>query len=105
MILKTDFRVYRGVYLQIGRYQADNSIAIQAWNRQEGPIATLTVSLCDKNLKEGEAYVDTNNCPWVVDFIEREGLGKRTGRIGYSGFCSYPVVKFDMQRVMERTAA
>lgn len=105
MILRTTFGVYEGVYLQVGKYQADDSVAIQAWNRQDGPIATLTICLCDKSLGEGEAYVDTNNCPWAVDFIEKEGLGKQTGRVGQSGFCVYPVVKFDMGKVREKEAA
>lgn len=102
MTLRTTFGIYAGVYLQVGKYQADDSVAIQAWNRQDGCIATLTVCLCDRSLGEGEAYIDTNNCPWAVDFIEQEGLGKRTGRTGKSGYCTYPVVKFDMEKVKER---
>ncbi len=102
MTLKTTFGVYEDVYLQIGKYQADNSVAIRAWNREDGPIATITVCLCDKSLGEGEAYIDTNNCPWAIDFIEQEGLGKKTGRMGRSGYCTYPVVKFDMQKVREQ---
>lgn len=105
MTLRTRYEVYEGVYLQIGKYAADNSVAIQAWNREDGPIATLTVCLCDRRLGEGEAYVDTNNCPWAVDFIEKEGLGKRTGRVGLSGYCIYPVVKFDMKKVKEKEVA
>lgn len=105
MTLRTEFRVYKSVYLQAGRYKADNSVAIQAWNRQDGLIASFTVCLCDKSLGEGESYIDTNNCPWAIDFIEQEGLGQRTGRIGRSGYCTYPVVKFDMQKVREREVA
>ena len=87
MTLRTDFGVYEGVYLKVGRYQADNSVAIQVWNMMDGPIAALTVCLCDRSLKEGEAYVDTNNCPWAVSFIEQEGLGKRTGRFLFLSCC------------------
>lgn len=105
MTLRTTFGVYEGVYLQVGKYQADDSMAIQAWNQQDGPIATLTVCLCDRSLEEGEAYIDTNNCPWAVDFIEQEKLGKRTGRTGRSGYCTYPVVKFDMKKVKEKEVA
>lgn len=105
MTLRTTFGVYEGVYLQMGKYQADNSVAIQALNRQDGLIATLTVCLCDESLEEGEAYIDTNNCPWAVDFIEQEGIGKRTGRMGRSGYCTYPVVKFDVQKVREQEIA
>ena len=104
MTLKTTFGTYENVFLQVGRYQADNSVAIQAENRQDGPIATLTVCLCDKSLSEGKAYIDTNNCPWAVEFIEKEGLGKRTGRTGRRGYCTYPVVKFDMAKVREKEA-
>lgn len=103
IVLRTEFGIYEDVYLQVGKYQADNSIAIQVWNR-DGPIATLTVCLCDRSLGENEAYIDMNNCPWAVDFIEQAGLGKKTGRIGHSGYCTYPVVKFDMQKVKESEA-
>lgn len=102
MTLITTFGTYENVFLQVGKYQADDSIAIQAWNQQDGPIATLTVCQCDNSLGEGEAYIDTNNCPWAVDFIEKEGLGKRTGHIGRSGYCTYPVIKFDMQKLKEQ---
>lgn len=105
MTLKTAFGVYEGVYLQVGKYMADNSVAIQTWNQEDGPIATITVCLCDRSLGEDEAYIDTNNCPWAIDFIEQEGLGKRTGRMGRSGYCTYPVVKFDMQKVREQETA
>lgn len=105
MTLKTEFRVYENVYLQVGKYLEDNSVAIHVWNRQDGPIATITVCLCDRSLGEGEAYVDTNNCPWAVDFIEQEGLGKRTSRMRRSGYCTYPVVKFDMQKLIEQEVA
>ncbi len=102
MTIRTEFRVYDGVYLKVGKYLADNSVAIEAWNRQNGPIATITVCLCDRSLGEGEAYIDTNNCPWAIGFIEHEGLGKRTGKMGRSGYCTYPVVRFDMQKVREQ---
>ena len=105
MTLRTTFGVYTDVYLQVGKYRADDSVAVQAWNRQDGCIATLTVCLCDRSLGEDEAYIDTNNCPWAVDFIEQEGLGKRTGRTGKSGYCTYPVVKFDMEKVREKEVA
>ena len=98
MTINTEHGTYENVFLRIGEYLADNSVAVQAWNR-EGAIASLTVCLRDKDLEEGEAYIDTNNCPWALDFIEKEGLGKRTGKIGKSGYCLYPVVEFDMNKL------
>lgn len=54
MKIKTEFRVYENVYLKIGKYMADNSIAIETWNRTEGPIARITVCLTDPFLRENE---------------------------------------------------
>lgn len=52
-------------------------------------------------LSENEAYVDTNNCPWVVDFLEAKGLAKSTGRTRRSGYCIYPSMKFDREKMAE----
>ncbi len=95
MTMKTSYGIYEGVVLRVNKYMADGSIAIMAENRQDGPIATITVCLCDKNLGENEAYIDTNNCPWALDFIKEYKLGTPTGRSRHSGFCEYPAVKFD----------
>lgn len=90
MRMETSFGTYDGVLLEVGKYMTDESLAIEAWNMEVGPIARLTVCLCDKKLGEDEAYVDTNNCPWALEFIEREKLGKRTGKTRISGYCVYP---------------
>jgi hypothetical protein len=99
LTIKNEYGFYDGVFLQVGKYRADNSVAIQAWNMEVGPIATLTVCIPGGQLKENEAYLDTNNCPWVLDFMENKGLAKRTGKVGYSGYCTYPVVTLDMEQI------
>lgn len=99
MELKTSYGTYKGVFLQVGKYRTDDSIAIMAENQQEGAIATITVCLCDRSLEENEAYVDTNNCPWALNFIESNKLGKQTGRTRRSGFCTYPAVKFNIEQL------
>ena len=68
---------------------------------REGPVARITVCLCDPTLAENEAYVDTNNCPWVVNFLETKGLAKSTGRMRRSGYCTYPAMKFDREKMEE----
>ena len=95
MTMKTSYGIYEDVVLQVSKYMADESIAVMAENQQDGPIATITVCLCDKSLGENEAYIDTNNCPWAMDFIKEYKLGTPTGRTRRSGFCEYPAVKFD----------
>ena len=54
------------------------------------------ISLITNNLKEDRARADddTNNSPWLEEFIVRNGLGEFTGACGYSGFCSYPQYRF-----------
>ena len=98
MILRTSFGNYKGIFLKTGRYAYDNSIVIELWN-DDGPVARLTVCLCDKTLEDNEAYIDTNNLPCALEFIERYGLGKPIGIFRQSGYCVYPLVSFDMKKV------
>lgn len=49
----------------------------------------LTVNIHD--LEDGYAYIDTNNLPGAVDFLEDSGLGVFLGTYGQSGFCTYPM--------------
>ena len=41
--VRTEWAVYKDCFLQVARYQADNSRAIEIWNNEEGPIARITV--------------------------------------------------------------
>ena len=93
--VKTDFGEYE-VELRAMEYYANKNLAIEMFSPTEGPFARLTVNLGDK-LKDGFAYVDTNNCPWAEDFIVENGLGKDTGVIGRSGYCMYPLYEFNME--------
>ena len=95
MKVKTDVKEYDGCYLVLGRYQYDGSFCIKVWSDHDGPIATITKCLVDETLGKYDAYVDTNNCPWVLDFIEEYKLGEKTPRVGHSGYCTYPLVRFD----------
>lgn len=102
LTIKTEFETYKGIKLRLGVYRADGSIAIEAWNVKDGPVAVLTVCLNDKSLNVvNETYLDTNNCPWVVDFMESNGLAERTGKVAKSGYCTYPVVSLNMQRIKQ----
>lgn len=75
--VKTSYATYTDCTLRVGQYQMDGSIAVEIFSRREGPVARITVCLCDSALAENEAYVDTNNCPWVVDFLEAKGRQNR----------------------------
>ena len=64
------------------------------------PYAALTVNL--HPLVPGFAYLDTNNMPQAEAFVERYGLGKKTGKTARSGFCEYPL--YDFRELTEKPA-
>ena len=61
--VKTEWAVYKDCFLQVARYQADNSRA--------------------------------------MEFIKQHGFGQATGRMVKSGYCTYPVVKLDIEKIGE----
>lgn len=99
--VKTEYSEYKDCKLRVGKYVEDNSIAVEIYNRWDGPIARVTTCLCDRSLAEDEAYVDTNNCPWAVELLEENGFAERTGRTRRSGYCEYPAMKFDRSKMAE----
>lgn len=102
--VETEWATYPNCYFQVSRYKANDSLALQLWNEEDGPIARLTVCLPDAKYqpKPNEAYVDVNNCPWAMNFIKENDLGEDTGLVGFSGFCTYPLVAFDMDLLQMR---
>ena len=99
--VKTEWAVYKDCFLQVARYQADNSRAIEIWNREDGPIARIMVCITGSMLAEDETVLDTNNCPWAVELLEENGFAERTGRTRRSGYCEYPAMKFDRSKMAE----
>lgn len=75
--------------------------AIEIWNNEDGPIARITVCIAGSGLAEDETVIDTNNCPWAMEFIKQHGFGQATGRMVKSGYCTYPVVKLDIEKIGE----
>lgn len=100
----TEFGEYR-VFFVIGKYRSNDSLAIQAWTASEKPeeidcFCTLTVNLDNYGFgmeNENEAYVDTNNNPWAMKFIRENKLGRKVG-IRKSGYCKYPLVRFNIKK-------
>ena len=91
-----------------GRY-SNGRTAIQVMCREpeqewSEPFCALTVNLPDvilssdgsKDLPSNMAFIDTNNCPadLVMKIIE-EGYMTMTRTTARSGYCTYPLVKFD----------
>lgn len=100
-VISTPYGIYEHAYLRIGRYQADSALFIEIDDKYEGGIVRLTVCLGDDSLAPDESYVDVNNFPDVLEFIKNNRLGLPTGKTRKSGFVTYPVVKFDMERLLQ----
>lgn len=81
--VRTEWAVYKNCFLRVAKYKADSSRAIEIWN------------------KEDEIVIDTNNCPWAIEFIKNNGLGKVTGRTVRSGYCMYPVAKLNVGEIVK----
>lgn len=91
------------LWCKLDTYQCNGSLAIQLYC-DEGAFATLTVNLADGCARGEYAYVDTNNCPWAPAFIAEHKLGVPTGILGFSGFCQYPLYRFDIAKLKESAA-
>ena len=89
------------VFLKIHRYVNNQNLAIQILV-DEGhyyePYGMLTVNLSE-TLPEDMAYVDTNNIQNAEELIKEYKLGEPTGKTCRSGFCEYPLYKFDLEAV------
>lgn len=83
-------------------YMKDDSLAIFLIDaNNDEPFATLTVWISDPRPGFEYAYVDTNNCPWAEKFIEDNQLGVNTGLMGFSGWCAYPLYRFNVDLIQE----
>lgn len=78
-------------------YQSNNSLAIVAYDEHGDMFDVITVNLPFSDVMGDTAYIDTNNCPWATEFLKSNGIAKPMGKIGHSGFCAYPLYKFNME--------
>lgn len=99
MTVKCYESTYKNCYPIIGRYHFGNALCVEIVNDSDGNIGRMTVNLSDPHLKSDEGYVDTNNWPDVLDIIREYKLGNETGVWRQSGFCKYPLIRFDIKRL------
>lgn len=67
------------------------------------PYTVLTTNLSHFLQSDATAFVDTNNNGFwgCEDFIKKNGLGTFTGITADSGFCTYPLYRFDISKFTE----
>ena len=86
--------------LSVAQYACNGNTAIKAeyFDKEFDaflPFASVTVNL-DEKLPEGYGFVDTNNFRGALEWLTENGLADFTGQYGFSGFCQYPLVRFNM---------
>lgn len=91
-------------------YQYNGGLAIMVWNKSDEtvngkealePFAMLTVNLPQYGTPpEGQAFFNANNCSTkLLELVEREEIGRRTGPVAMSGYCEYPLMEFDLKKI------
>lgn len=82
------------VILRLNSY-GNGRLAIESLLLDGEPWGLLTVNIPDSPVEEDEACLDTNNWEDVVQLVEEYHLGENTGKLAFSGYCVYPIYKFD----------
>lgn len=79
------------------KYLYFNNLAVEVLAQGEDeypePYAMLTVNLPVVPHK-GCAFIDTNNCGYLIKTLELAGCITPTGVKAHSGFCEYPEYRF-----------
>ncbi len=89
------------------RYRTGSRIYIGmlTWNEEYSfyePWWDITVNIpYVGKLKPTECFVDTNNCPKIDEWLVENNFAYYTGKYGQSGFCRYPAMVFNMNRINE----
>ena len=97
--LVTHYETYKDCYFRMYKYKIDNSLCLDIYNDEGGSICRLTVRV--NTTPKNHAYLDINNCPFAMDLVEDLEIGVPTGKWFGSGFCMYPLYKFNMNKVLE----
>lgn len=88
-------------------YANNGRMYLGLWCKEEDyfePWTDITVNLFGPITDENCAFVDNNNCPDIVQFLEQSGLAVPTGRVRQSGWCVYPEYRFNMDEVRKHLA-
>lgn len=87
-------------------YAVNKRLAIDLLCKEDGywePYAFLTVNLPEVPLQANEAFIkDFDENAGLLEFVLKNKLGKiLPGQEGCSGFCTYPRIAFDMEKLRE----
>lgn len=89
-------------YLVADTYRNNGTLAIIVMevmpDGTEEHFDVITVNIMESNFLDAEnmAFIDTNNCSWAEDMLKKQKFAKKTRNRACSGFCDYPLYKFDL---------
>lgn len=84
------------------RYAKDDTLAIYLYDAETTEsFANVTVLIDDSSFyaDNTHAFIDTNNNKWLEKFIKDNNLGTYAGVMGFNGYCSYPLYKFNLNKL------
>jgi len=97
------------LYPEFNMYIENNNLYLGFYHYYEDPdpefsgmdhYCTATVNL--NELPFLHSAIDTNNNGMkMVDFLEKNGFGRRTGQVIPSGFCIFPVFEFNADKIKQ----
>lgn len=92
------------VTLVIGRYVKNGSLYVGLRKKPDEYgddfFGDITVNLTG-TVPVHCAYVDTNNLSGVLPFLKQYNLATPLPFVGTSGYCTYPLFQFDMEKLRE----
>lgn len=100
---KTDFGTIEQVELETGACRNDGSLYVALTAVGDGypePYGNVTVNL-GRKIPPYCAFVDTNNMPEAEDFLTDNRLASFTGLVQESGYCTYPLYRFNAERLRQ----
>ena len=103
--LGTDVELFLGMYESHDwQGKSAKNLGIYCDDADGFPFATFTVNLGEFIGLKNSAYIDTNNNPEIIEWLEKEGFGEVTGFTKRSGFCEYPLFLFKEEVLKELDA-
>ena len=104
MLILNKYGTENPMSFELATYAENGNLFVGLITHEAGypePWSDLTVNLSIK-CKPNCAYIDTNNNGNdIVDWLERNKLGKATDNLMASGWCLYPEFEFDMDELMK----
>lgn len=81
------------------KYSSNNTLAIVALDEYGEEFCKLSVNLNSPMQGDNLAFVDTNNLPWVEQFLQENDIAYPMFYSECSGWCNYPLYGFNKNKM------